>query len=276
MSKKLYSYCGTSHTHMLDEFANNVPYWCTYAYGAQEWGTEQKKEHVQFICQSSLSVKKIGKVYGYHVEVMRGTFEQAKAYCMKDSGRKFEFGKWTATSQGKRTDLVEISQAIKDGKSLAEIEEMFPAHYLRMAKHIEDAYWRINRRKAASIARAAPRKVILYHGPSGSGKTSKVVKECKVPLYRVANQDNTMWWKGYEGQDAILLDDFKGGMKLNTLLGILDPWYDTDISLSPAVLARLTASQVYITSVMLPEEWYPAQDISELKRRISSVIECVM
>lgn len=268
--KKLYSYFGTSWTLMIKEFSLVAPEWSTFMVAGQEFGSDNK-EHVQFYCQSHWTRKRIMKKYGFHVENLISR-KSADKYCQKENKEIYKFGEWKECEQGKRSDLAMMMEDIKNGATEDMIMDAYPANYLRYRNHIISI---INRARAARfpIRRAAPRKVIFFYGPSGSGKTKRVFDEIgDKPFYRLANQDNTMWWPGYEGQDIVVLDDFKGGMKLNTLLGILDPWYNTDVSIRPGQLTRMTASTIYITSTQCLAQWYLGQDVKEVERRIT---ECI-
>lgn len=278
--KKLNNYAGTlnyNEEHTVLEFEAHLREWATYCVYGREVAPKTGQKHLQVFAQSykmlrTLTSKKhIDKLAGCHLAVCYAPAETNKNYCMKDGKFKI-FGTYQETGQGARNDIRSMMEDIKNGADEDLIISTYPDLFLRYKSNLQ---YLINKARATRfpMRRAAPRMVTLYTGPSGSGKTSTVLDMIgDKPYYRLANVDNTMWWTGYDGQDIVVLDDFKGGMKLNTLLGILDPWYNTDVAVRPGHLVRMPASKVYITSTMIPEQWYPGQDISELKRRITDTL----
>lgn len=90
-------------------------------------------------------------------------------------------------------------------------------------------------------------------------------------ILRTSNSKN-IWWDGYTGQKAIVIDEFYGSwMKYNVLLTILDGY-----ALRLEVKGGFTWASydmVIITSNATVGEWYSRVDISALNRRIKEVID---
>lgn len=80
---------------------------------------------------------------GAHVERMRGTLEQAIAYCTKEASRvpeseggwSLELGERPVSNQGKRSDLEHIRDLVKDGLTWVDIIDHVP-QAMRYAKEI--------------------------------------------------------------------------------------------------------------------------------------------
>lgn len=88
-------------------------------------------------CQLSV-VRRIGGLGRAHFERRRGTAEQARTYCLKESnqeGRRqpIEFGEISAPASGARTDLDRIAEGIRDGSytTLGQIWRDWPSQMVR-------------------------------------------------------------------------------------------------------------------------------------------------
>ncbi|AXH74586.1 MAG: putative viral replication protein [Cressdnaviricota sp.] len=179
------------------------------------------------------------KPYQMHWEYANGSKIQNHKYCTKEESqlegpwyvkleKDFFLGK---KGQGRRSDLDEFAEAAyKAGGVNEELFEQYPGYAmkhakqakdlvnalaLRKAKEDEKVFWKEEaRRRAAGEATRGQqqRKLELYFGPTAAGKTTKI-KETVIgiegkDLYtkNCANR----WWCGYEGEEAILMDEFRG------------------------------------------------------------------
>lgn len=53
------------------------------------------------------------------------------------------------------------------------------------------------------VNRTEARKCFWLHGPAGCGKTRAAIKKHPEAYMKLSNK----WWDGYQGQDAVILDD---------------------------------------------------------------------
>lgn len=201
----------------------------------------------------------------------KGTPAQAREYCMKERTRvegPFEIGEWKDTKQGNRTDLQEIAKVIKKN-SLEEAIDLYPEVYIRYHSGMEKLSARMIKKKTKNFRKV---EVHYIYGPTGCGKTRGVVeKEENLYIYSPLSTTSE-WWDGYEGEEAILLDDYRDGwFSLSRLLNILDGY-----QLRMGIKGSHTYAQwtrVYITSNVSIEDSmfgkYP-----ELRRRVSHVTKC--
>jgi len=110
----------------------------------------------------------------------------------------------------------------------------------------------------------------VYWGPTGSGKTRRAWEEAGLAAY--PKDPNTKWWNGYREQVHVIIDEFRGDIRINHLLRWLDryPVYlETKGSSTP-----LMATKFWITSNLSPDLWYPDADIATknaLLRRLDVV-----
>lgn len=149
-----------------------------------------------------------------HLEIRRGTQEQAVEYCRKD-GDYEEMGEAIVSQQGKRSDLDVIKEKIKNGVTEKDIADEHFTKWVVYRKSFA-AYRQLN---AADEIRTNLRVVFLY-GAAGCGKT-RLAYETYRNLYRVP--DHTLkWFDGYRQEETVLLDDYRGSGDDGFLLQLLD------------------------------------------------------
>lgn len=188
---------------------------CRYlVYGREvgESGTPHLQGFATFKSAKRLSaLKKVHQTA--HWEVAKGTSLQAADYCKKD-GDYFEKG--DTPSQGKRTDLLEIAEALKTGKSLLEVSDMAPDTYIRNYRGIANfAALHVKDYEHEDV------RGIWLFGPPGTGK-SHHARQFASALGGLYNKAQNKWWDGYNGEPAVLLDD----MDNDALAHYLKIWSD--------------------------------------------------
>lgn len=172
--------------------------------------------------------------------------------------------------QGQRTDLLDVAEAIKSGRSVREVAFNFPREYIKFNRGIEKLKFLVDQDNNDTWYDT---EVIVIIGPSGIGKSRKVRELAgKNRIYNVPEPINgSLWFDGYNGETKILLDDFYGWIKYHTLLQFLDG-YPFQIPCKGGFVNRKWTT-VYITSNNEIESWYKnIPNIQALLRRITSVI----
>lgn len=114
--------------------------------------------------------------------------------------------------------------------------------------------------------------VHIYYGDTGSGKTRAVYdKESLDDLYV---HPGGHWFDGYDGQDAVLFDDFSGScFPISYFLKILDR-YPMTVPVKGGFV-NWKPRRIYVTSNLNPTEWYSGAHIEHqraLRRRFTHVI----
>lgn len=87
------------------------------------------------------------------------------------------------------------------------------------------------------------------------------------------NRGGTLWLDGYEGQETILIDDFRGWISFSALLHILDGYPLQQQVKGSTIKARWT--HVIITSNVAWDAWYKSisdECKSALRRRLTNVV----
>lgn len=198
----------------------------------------------------------------------RGTAEQASTYCKK-SGDYDEFGSFDVDLvPGRRTDLERIRLQIVEGVPEREIAR---EHFATWVTHR-----RAFREYRSLIRDDVPdfREVVvcLLWGKAGTGKT-RFVYDRYPQLFRVPSPD-LQWFTGYDGQDVILIDDYRGDANESTILQLLDG-YRMQVRVHYG-FAPLHATKIFITSNILPDQLhnFPNEDSrAAFRRRFTAVLK---
>lgn len=259
-NKRSRSWCITEHKNFNLKF-EDAEYWII----GQEIGKETKKEHLQCYvyykdARSFTAMKKDFPTS--HIEAAKGSPWQNRQYCIKD-GTYTEGGQ--LPQQGKRTDISDFMEAIRSGMDDIDLSISFPSCFARYLRSIDRLRKAVLAKKHKGFS---PVEVYVYYGAAGVGKTSKV--EAKDPdVYHVTT--DALWWDGYNGQEAILFDDFYGGIKYCKLLKLLDG-YKFQLPVKGGFTWKCW-KRVYITSNVHPEKWYQRGLTPALSRRMKIIEE---
>jgi len=230
------------------------------------------KEHQQgYVCFNNPiefnSMRKLVK--GMHIEVANGSDEQNKKYCNKDGDYR-ELGEPNAP--GKRNDLTNIKKKLSEGKPLTDVvlEDCENYQQMRTAEKLFEYSQKKKKRNWKP-------RVIWVHGPSGCGKSRYAFEKFEGLDYFVAGEHTgSFYWDGYEGEEYVILDDFRGNqMTLTNLLRTLDR-YEYRVSVKGSS-RQLLAKKIIITSIKHPKDIYAAiiddEPVQQLLRRIDKIKE---
>lgn len=145
-------------------------------------GTPHLQGYVEF--KKTIRLNAVKKIISNraHVEQARGTPTQNKTYCSKD-GDFCEYGNTGNQSQGRRTDLDDIKDAIDEGANDMQIAESFFGQWVRYRSSFQ-AYRALKQRPSVTPSfeiSTFPQtwssltldwtKTLIFWGDSGIGKT---------------------------------------------------------------------------------------------------------
>lgn len=219
------------------------------------WGRERcpttDREHYQgFIifnrtCRIPGGKRILGGGDDAHFEPRRGTRQQARDYCRKDG----EFTEWGVFDGMTKEELFRAPISL--------IKNQYPEFYCRYHKGLEKLQTKGDMWRDV--------KVNYIWGESGTGKTRRVMGLESVykidPPYK--------WWDGYEGEEILLIDDYKKGViERGTLLNLLDG-YRLRLETKGGHTWALW-KEVYITSNFSPERLLLDK---AFERRITNIVE---
>lgn len=247
-----------------------------YIIWQKEKGEKTGKEHIQMYAEftKALTIGQIKKIFGEcHIEMRKGSQEQAIKYCSKTDTRIdgfWELG--VKKEQGKRNDLIEVAEKIKKGDKMSKIADEYPVTYIKYNRGMEKLKFIVDskNKKFRKI------ETIVLWGAPGTGKT-KFATENSEDYFKLDNyKSDHLWFDGYDGEKTLILDDFYGNIKFDYFLKILDG-YDLRLEIKGG-FTWAKWEKIYITSNKHPDEWYNIIKYDEnlkgaYKRRINKIIE---
>lgn len=158
----------------------------------------------------------IKKLYGFHIEVAKGTPEQNITYCKKD-GDFFESGVPPMSQEEKGNKGLEYWQQQKTLAQSGDIEKCDPKLYLTHYRTLKAiAFDSIAKRKYDDVTT----KHLWYYGPSRTGKSRKARTEHPDAYLKLCNK----WWDCYNGQEVAIIEDFD--RRHSELIPFLKVWAD--------------------------------------------------
>jgi len=161
--------------------------------------------------------------------------------------------------------LVKLYADLKEKRSLKEISNDHFGAFIKFQRGIT-AYNYVN-----DTPRNWESEVYVYWGATGTGKTRKVHEENP----NVWVHTDGPWFDGYQGEEAVLFDDFHGGVfKLPYLLKLLDR-YPMRVPIKGGFV-QWKPKRIYITSNLDPDTWFynaHEEHKNALKRRFKEVLK---
>lgn len=206
-------------------------YWCM----ADEIGAGEHTPHTHLFINLAPSNCRFstlkGKFPGAHIEKVLGTSRENRDYIRKDGkwkdsekgttsveGTFEEFGECPEEHQGKSREADRILELLKDGADNLEVIEAVPS----AMKIIDKVERTRSMLRDVQFSKSWRDLTVTYiFGKTGSGKTRSVMdlygyENC----YRVTDYKHP--FDTYDGQDVIIFEEFRGGLKHGDMLNYLD------------------------------------------------------
>jgi len=174
-------------------------------------------------------------------------------------GSQFEFG-IKPTRRNNQRDWDDIWEKAKTGRFL-EIEASVRVQHYRTLRAIASDF---------SQPIGIERVVHVFCGRTGTGKSRRAWTEAGLEAY--PKDPRSKFWDGYQGQNHIVIDEFRGGIDVSHLLRWCDR-YPVRVEIKGSSTC-LTAGRIWITSNLHPRYWYPGLDedtLDALLRRLRIV-----
>ena len=209
---------------------------------------------------------------GCHCEPMRGTFEQARAYCSKEESRDTDSGSFEergdppicAGVPGGRSDLQRIGEIVSTGGGARQCFDEDPGSFIRYHRGIEAAI------RLIQEPRDFKTEVYWYCGPTGTGKTRAAQSEAPTAYWKNCAD---LWWDGYVGQSDVILDDYRCDFcKFSYLLRLFDR-YPLIVQYKGGTV-QFRAKRIFVTAPFRPDTMWEnrsAEDLGQLGRRITDI-----
>lgn len=258
---KFWCFTLNNYTNEEEEFLKLIN--CEYlVFGKEvgENGTAHLQGYIEFSTNRKLNRIKREISERAHWERRKGKAVQAAEYCKKD-GDIFEKGEISKPNQGRRNDLEEVSEMVREGKGMKDIVEVCSSFQsMRFAENLL---------KYKEAKRNWKPEVKWYYGETGTGKTKRAMEETNDPYI---SGKNLKWWEGYDAHEDVIIDDFRRDFcTFHELLRILDRYeYRVEVK---GGSRQLLAKRIIITSCHHPRDVYDTrEDIGQLIRRIDEII----
>ena len=288
---------GFTHDAIVEAIENlaSVLYWCL----CDEVGSEGTYHtHLYIVFQNPKAHTVIANAFpGAHRENVKGTSQQNRDYVLKDgekynkqpdgsydyvdsSGKRhqgknhsdtfLEWGDMPREQQGKSKDVEKIYALLKDGADNLEIVEAVPSAMLNLEK-VDRTPSMLRDHEFANTWRELD--VTYIFGRTGAGKTRSVMDKFGYGnCYRVTDYKHP--FDTYDGQDVLIFEEFRGGLKHGDMLNYLDGY---PLLLPCRYFNRQACyTRVFIITNVPPDEQYLNVDRASREaffRRIHRVIE---
>jgi len=247
------------------------------------------REHVQGYVEMHATtrferIKALLSMPSAHLGQRQKTRKHAVDYCTKEDTRlpgthpcligviHDQDTKNYKSRQGMRTDIHSMVDLIKSGKRTIDQLDADPDTFVKYSRGFQDVRRVIQQSQAKQIRHNL--HVTVFWGAAGTGKTRTVYDTHGVEnVFTLIADNSACWFDGYEGEDVLLIDDFKGWVTYSMLLKILDIYPLRCPVKNSFTYAKWT--KVYITSNYDPATWYSGAgiDYNALKRRFHAVKE---
>jgi len=199
------NYVFTLNNYTDEEIENISTLECRYICYGKEVG-ESLTPHLQgFISFENKKVLPKKLIPRAHFEAMKGTQAQAIAYCEKD-GDFTERGDRPKTpqdiGQDEKARWSDIRKLAEAGDFVA-LAEKYPKESILYDKNLERVY--LKRPKDLS---PLDHEVVPHHWFYGAPGTGKSLGARNAEPDAYIKNPNNRWWDGYDGQEAVIIDDF--------------------------------------------------------------------
>lgn len=243
----------------------------TYGILGREMCPTTGREHIQGYLEFKNQERfdKLIKLWeGVHIEKRMGSQIQAIDYCKKENNF-VEFGE--KKKMGARTDLKALSDEISNGSTkVAEIIVNNPWAYHTYGRTLEA----VEAERHRNVFRSWMTTCEWIFGTTGTGKSHYAFHNWNPEkCYKWKLRDKG-WQDGYNGEEYIVINDFRGEIPYNELLDMIDK-FPYEVSRRGKAPHPFLARHVVITSSLPPDKIYKHRDaedsLNQLLRRVDLV-----
>lgn len=280
---------GLSHEVIVEKLKLFCPRYYCLADEIATTGTPHT--HIFLLADSPIRFSTLkGRFPLAHIEKALGSAQENRAYIRKEGkwansdkaetsieGSFQEWGEMPTPKAEKAPVMAEVIEAIKDGKTTAEIIEDNPALAFKVQQIntlrqtlLSEQYMKENRNV----------EVTYIYGATGAGKTRGIfVRHSPMDVCRITNYGSKRGinFDGYSAQDVLVFEEFSSQIPIEDMLSYLDIY---PVYLPARYSDRVACfSTVYITSNLPLEQQYVMEQMERPEtwkaflRRISKVVD---
>ena len=197
----------------------------------------------------------------WNADPRHGSQAQAIEY-IKKGGDFEEFGEKKSPGKRKDIDLLR-SNLINEDHKMREVVVYGNLQHIKIAEKYleyleEQRTWKTH--------------ITWIYGPSGAGK-SRMARERLEDEDVYVKNTGTKWWAGYDGHNAVIIDDFRDSWwSLTYMLGLLDRY--SFLLETKGGHRQFLPHYIVVTTIKEPKRHYTGtgEDIFQLLRRIDETI----
>lgn len=265
MSDAARNYCFTFNNYpdCLESFNAKLAEYCTYSIYGKEVG-ESGTPHLQGYFQLKKKERLTGvakKFPGCHFAVAKGGYEANVDYCSKE-GQVFTHG--VPATVGQRAGLSEAVVFVTQKRKISDVASAFPEVFVKYHRGLEALS------SAIATTRNFKTEVYWFYGATGTGKSRRFADTEPDGYWKPATNK---WWNGYDGHDAVIIDDYRRDFcTFAELLRLFDR-YPMSVETKGGTRPFL-AKRLYITSPKSPQDTWEGrteEDLAQLLRRIEHI-----
>lgn len=202
-----------------------------------------------------------------HIERAAGTAAQNREYCTKEEGREPGIEPWEhgrMPVQGQRNDIEAAVEEIKEGATIGAIIERHPEVFVKYSRGLNQVRLQYQARRRWKT------EVFWFYGATGTGKSLEASERFPEAYYKMPTNK---WWDGYDGDDVVIIDDYRRDLcSFGDLLRLFDR-YPLLVE-SKGGTINFLARTIVVTTPKSPRETWEGrseEDIKQLLRRVEHV-----
>lgn len=235
----------------------------THIRGQLERGNESGYTHWQIVCcfPRKRRLRYVKEIFGSrcHAEPTRSA--AANDYVWKDDtavpDTRFEFGQ-LPHRRGCSTDWDAVVRSAREGNLATIPSDVLVRYYGNLKRICMDNLQPVE----------LERRVVCYWGATGVGKSRRAWDEAGLQAY--PKDPRTKFWDGYQGQESVVIDEFRGAIDISHILRWCDR-YPCIVEVKGSATV-LKATHIIFTSNLNPILWYPMLDCLTLEALLRRIV----